>query len=208
MIKTLSNLLKQDKEKYKVPRKVQDVIPIRRMWSDGIFQVGSKFSKSYQFSDINYQVASLEDKKVMFLDYSELLNSLDSGATTKLTINNRRLNRANFEQSILMPLRGDSRDVYRREYNQMLLDKAIGANGIMQEKYITITVGKKNIEDARTYFARVGADLTAHFAALGSKCVELDATERLRILHDKCFLSGHGESSCYAAIRPCDCSCR
>lgn len=37
MIKTLSNLLKQDKEKYKVPRKVQDVIPIRRMWSDGIF---------------------------------------------------------------------------------------------------------------------------------------------------------------------------
>ena len=30
MIKTLSNLLKQDKEKYKVPRKVQDVIPIRR----------------------------------------------------------------------------------------------------------------------------------------------------------------------------------
>ena len=38
MIKTLSNLLKQDKEKYKVPRKVQDVIPIRRMWSDGIFQ--------------------------------------------------------------------------------------------------------------------------------------------------------------------------
>lgn len=143
MIKTLSNLLKQDKEKYKVPRKVQDVIPIRRMWSDGIFQVGSKFSKSYQFSDINYQVASLEDKKVMFLDYSELLNSLDSGATTKITINNRRLNRANFEQSILMPLRGDSRDVYRREYNQMLLDKATGANGIMQEKYITITGGEK-----------------------------------------------------------------
>lgn len=79
----------------------------------------------------------------MFLDYSELLNSLDSGATTKITINNRRLNRANFEQSILMPLRGDSRDVYRREYNQMLLDKATGANGIMQEKYITITVGKR-----------------------------------------------------------------
>lgn len=91
------------------------------------------------------------DYEDMFLDYSELLNSLDSGATTKITINNRRLNRANFEQSILMPLRGDSRDVYRREYNQMLLDKATGANGIMQEKYITITVGKKNIEDARTY---------------------------------------------------------
>lgn len=175
---------KQDKEKHTVPRKVQDVIPIRRMWGEGIFQVGSKYSKSYQFSDINYQVASLEDKKVMFLDYSELLNSLDSGATTKITINNRRLNRANFEQSILMPLRGDSRDVYRKEYNEMLLEKATGANGIIQEKYITITVAKKNIEDARTYFARVGTDLTAHFAALGSRCVALDATVRLRVLHD------------------------
>ena len=30
----------------------------------------------------------------------------------------------------------------------------------------------------------MGADLISHFAALGSKCVELDATERLRILHD------------------------
>ena len=120
----------------------------------------------------------------MFLDYSELLNSLDSGATTKITINNRRLNKANFEQSILMPMRGDSRDVYRQEYNKMLLDKATGANGIMQEKYITISVNKKDIEEARTYFARVGADLISHFAALGSKCTELDAGEKLRVLHD------------------------
>ena len=120
----------------------------------------------------------------MFLSYSELLNSLDSGATTKITINNRRLNKANFEQSILMPMRGDSRDVYRKEYNQMLLDKATGSNGIMQEKYITVSVNKKDIEEARTYFARVGADLISHFAALGSKCTELDATEKLRVLHD------------------------
>lgn len=70
MIKTLSSVLKQDKEKYKIPRKVQDIIPIRRIWNDGIFLVGSQFSRTWKFSDINYQVASLEDKKVMFLDYS------------------------------------------------------------------------------------------------------------------------------------------
>lgn len=34
----------------------------------------------------------------------------------------------------------------------MLLDKATGANGIMQEKYITISVVKKDIEEARAYF--------------------------------------------------------
>lgn len=153
MIKTLKNLLKQDKERYTVPRKVQDVIPVRRIWKDGIFMTGGKFAKTYKFTDINYLVASREDKESMFLTYSELLNSLDSGATTKITINNRRLNKANFEQSILMPLRGDFRDEYRREYNQMLLDKATGANGIVQEKYLTISVVKKDIEEARAYFA-------------------------------------------------------
>ena len=184
MIKTLKNLFKQDKERYTVPRKVQDVIPVRRIWKDGIFMTGGKFAKTYKFTDINYLVASREDKESMFLTYSELLNSLDSGATTKITINNRRLNKANFEQSILMPLRGDFRDEYRREYNQMLLDKATGANGIVQEKYLTISVVKKDIEEARAYFARVGADLISHFSALGSKCTELDAEEKLRVLHD------------------------
>ena len=108
--------MKQDKERYTVPRKVQDVIPVRRIWKDGIFWTGGKFAKTYKFTDINYLVASREDKESMFLTYSELLNSLDSGATTKITINNRRLNKANFEQSILMPLRGDFRDEYRKEY--------------------------------------------------------------------------------------------
>ena len=83
-----------------------------------------------------------------------------------------------------MPMREDGLDKYRREYNQMLMNKATGANGITQEKYVTITIYKRDIEDARAYFTRIGANLTARFAALGSKCVELDATERLRILHD------------------------
>ena len=185
MIKTLRNLLKQDKERFVVPRGVQDVIPIKAIYDDGIFQVGrDKFSKTYKFSDINYAVASREDKEAMFLEYSELLNSLDSGATTKITINNRRLNRANFEKTILLPLKGDALDEFREEYNRMLLDKATGANSIIQEKYITISVCKKNVEEARNYFARVGADLIAHFGRLGSKCVELEPDERLRIFHD------------------------
>ena len=185
MIKTLTNLLKQDKEKFVVPKGVQDCIPITAIYDDGIFRVGKdKYSKSFKFTDINYAVASREDKEAMFLEYSELLNSLDSGATTKLTINNRRLNRLDFEKTILIPETGDDLDVYREEYNKMLLDKATGANAIVQDKYVTISINKKSVEDARTYFARVGADLIAHFSRLGSKCVELETDERLRIVHD------------------------
>lgn len=184
MIKTLQKIMKQDKERFVVPRGVQQAIPIRTIWPDGIFRVGNKFSKSFRFEDINYAVASKEDKEAMFLSYSELLNSFDSGATTKITINNRRLNKADFESSILIPLKNDGLDEYRREYNQMLMDKATGANSIVQDKYVTVSVMKKNIEEARNYFSRIGADLITHFSRLGSKCVELDATDRLRILHD------------------------
>ncbi|NLC74525.1 MAG: DUF87 domain-containing protein [Clostridiales bacterium] len=184
MIKSIKSILSTDKEKYKVPKKVQDVIPIKRIWPDGIFLVGNKFVKSWKFTDINYLVASREDKETMFLAYSELLNSLDSGATTKITINNHRMKKEDFEQSVLMPMKGDGLDEYREEYNQMLLDKAMDANGIMQEKYITVTIAKKNVEEARAYFARVGADLSAHFTALGSKCMEMTANDRLRALHD------------------------
>jgi len=184
MIKTLQKIVKQDKEKFVIPKGVQQVIPIKAIWSDGIFKVGNKFSKSFRFTDINYAVASKEDKEAMFLSYSELLNSLDSGATTKITINNRRLNKMDFESSILIPHKGDGLDDYRGEYNRMLLDKATSANGIVQDKYVTVSVLKKNIEEARNYFSRIGADLITHFSHLGSKCVELDTMDRLRILHD------------------------
>ena len=184
MMKSISNILKTDKERYKVPRKVQDVIPIKRIWPDGIFLVGSKYAKSWKFTDINYLVASREDKESMFLTYSELLNGLDSGACTKITINNHHMKRSDFEDSVLMRYRGDGLDTYRDEYNQVILDKAMDANGILQEKYVTITVGKRNVEEARAYFARMEVDLAAHFAALGAKCVSMDASERLRALHD------------------------
>lgn len=185
MIKTLKQLLKRDKEKFVVPKSVQDVIPVTAVYSDGIFRAGKdSFSKSFKFSDINYAVASREDKEAMFLEYSDLLNSFDSGATTKITINNRQLNRKDFEKRILIPMKGDNLDEYREEYNTMLLDKATGANSTVQDKYITVSVNKKDIDEARKYFARVGADLTSHFSRLGSVCVEMETDERLRVMHD------------------------
>ena len=185
MIKTLQNTLKQDKEQFTVPKSVQDAIPIRRIWPDGVFQFGSKFSKCIRFSDINYAIASKEDKTAMFLNYSELLNALDTGSTTKITINNKRLNRQHFEETILLPPRGDFLDGYRAEYNTMLMDKVTdSSNSVVQERYITVSTHKKNVDEARTFFDRVTNDITSRLSKLDSRSEELDAIERLRILHD------------------------
>ena len=184
MLKTVKTILSQDREHYTIPRRVQDVIPISCIWEDGIFKVGNKFAKSFKFSDINYLVASRDDKSSIILTYCELLNSLDSGATAKITVNKHNMNEFDLELTSLIPLQGDWRDAFREEYNSIILDKPAKEEGTVQERYFTISVAKRNIAGARTYFARVGADLQAHFAALGSKCTELSTAERLRILHD------------------------
>lgn len=185
MLKTLKMISRQEKEKLKVPRSVQDLIPVRTVCSDGIFEVAQgKYSRSYRFDDINYAVASGPDKESMFLKYSEILNSLDSGAVSKITVNNRRMDRREIARDILLPSRNDRLDGYRKEYNRILLEKALSTTSMVQDKYLTISVFKNSIEDARTYFARVGAELQMHFSKLGSRLTELDAEERLKILFD------------------------
>lgn len=184
MIKSLRNIIHQDKEKLKIPASVQDTIPVHTIWKNGIFLVGNnKYSKTYQFTDINYGKASEEDKKAMFLAYSELLNSFDSNATTKITIMTRKLNRCDFENDILIKEAGDNIDRLRKEYNDMLLDIASNSSCMVRDMFITVSVVKKSYEDAKNYFAHVGSEISILLSRLGSRCTELDAVERLRILH-------------------------
>lgn len=193
MIKTLKNIKNQEKGKSTIPKSVQEVIPIKKIYSDGIFLVGkNKYSIMYRFTDINYAVASKEDKETMFLDYSELLNSFDSGATTKITIALRRINKQDFKKDILLKFKEDGLDIYRQEYNQMLLDKSVNANGMVREIYLTISIFKKSYEDAKIYFRRISNDIISHLSKLGSKCCQLNLNDRLKILHDFCRI---GEES-------------
>ena len=185
-MKTLTKLSRQDKVNFTVPHSTRDVIPISRVWDDGIFMFGkNKYSKTFCFEDINYAIASKEDKEAMFLSYSELLNSFDSGATYKITINVKKMDKEEFKKSIYIPLRGDKLDIYRAEYNETMLDEANNANGgFIRQKYITVSVCKNNIDEARSYFSRISAEMTAGFNRLGSRAISLNAKEKLKIFYD------------------------
>lgn len=168
-----------------IPTTVEQAIPIRDVCEDGIFLVGRNlWSKTYRFTDVNYATASKEDKEGMFFAYSEILNTFDAGAMTKITVNNRRLNQTKFRENNMLELQGDSLDKYRNEYNRILAGNANLSNGITQDKYLTVTVEKKTEEEARAYFNRISAEFAALFAKLGSKFEEVTAEEKLRILFD------------------------
>ena len=67
MTRTMRTFLNQNKEPYHIPRRVQDLIPIKRIWDDGLFLTGTRYSKVYQFSDINYYLASEKDQRDILL---------------------------------------------------------------------------------------------------------------------------------------------
>ena len=182
-MKSLKNLLSRDKEPYRIPKRVQDLIPISAVFPNGVFRVGNYYTKTFRFDDINYLVAGKKDKEDMFLAYSALINSLDSGSVTKITINNCRRETGDFEKSVLLPECGDGLGELRSQMNGILRSKSSEANGLKQEKYITISNPAKDLETANAYFTRIEGGLKAHFSGLGSTLNELDLNDRLRILH-------------------------
>ena len=179
------------KPKRKIPKTVQQSIPIDVIYKDGIIQSGRTFSKMWRFSDINYEVASNAEQEEMFLAHSAILNGLPTDAVAKISIFNRQLHNHSIEKMTL-PVTDDTYRKYAKELEELLNDKMAESNNIVHEKYITISAEKKNIKEARTYFARVGSDLAADFAKISSQITELGYKERLRLFYEF-FKSGGSE---------------
>ena len=184
MIKSLVSANKSEREKFTVPRSVQATIPVKCVYPDGIWLVGNRHSKSWRLTDVNYAAASDEERRGIFLAYGGVLNSLPTDAATKITIINRRLNPVDFERSILMEERWDGLDEYRQEANAILKRRAAESNNLVQEKYITLSIPQRKIEETRSYFRRVDGNLTKSLGRLDSTAREVANHDRLRILHD------------------------
>lgn len=184
LIKTLATANRSEKVDFKIPRSVQQSIPIQKIFSDGIFHVGRKLSKTWRFADVNYVAASEDVKLSIFQSYSGVLNSLPTDAAAKITIINRKLNQESFEKTVLMKERGDDLDPYRRESNRIMREKAAESNDLVQEKYITLAIPQRKIEDTRSYFRRVEGNLVKTFGRLDSGARPISCHDRLRIFHD------------------------
>ena len=184
MMRALAAADKSEREQFHIPGSVQKSIPIRRVYTDGMWLVGNKHSKTWRFADVNYAAASEEDRRSIFLSYGGVLNSLPTDATAKITIINRRLNPVDFERTVLMKERGDELDRYRRESNRILLERAEESNNLVQEKYITLSIAQRKPEESRSYFRRVDENLSKSFERLDSGARVVSNHDRLRILHD------------------------
>ena len=171
-------------KRIELPRRSQDIFPIDGIYKNGIFRYKNTFSRTWKFEDINYATLSDEQRKSILKRYSSLINSFTPGATVQLTIHNHRVDRAEFEQKLFIPMAGDGLDYYRQIYNQMFGEKLAAGNGMKSDKYITIAINKKNLEEADSYFSRASGTLHNQFNNLNTQIKELDGVSRVRMLHN------------------------
>ena len=169
---------------YKTPKSVQECIEILKIAPDGIFEVaGNRYSKSYLFSDVNYNTTSETEQVGIFESYCKFLNAMD--VEFKVTINNKNRNMKALREKVLFQKKSDGNDAERDCYNQIMEKKIVeGKQGIEQERYLTVSIIRKNYEEAKAAFASLEAVLQKGFGELGSSLVTLDGVERLRVLHD------------------------
>jgi len=177
-------LKKASEPLYKAPKSIQETIEIMKVAENGIFEVAkNRFSKCYRFQDINYTTTNEIEQIDIFERYCKFLNSLD--VCFKITINNKNKDMEQVRDYVFLQDRNDGFNPFRKAYND-IMEKKIheGRQGIEQERYLTITIERKNFEEAKAQFATIEASVHKAFNELGADIVPLSGNERMKVLHD------------------------
>ena len=177
-------LKKASEPLYRSPKSIQETIEIRKVAENGIFEVArNRFSKCYRFQDINYTTASDAEQMSIFERYCKLLNSLD--VNFKITVNNRNKDMDKVKEQVFIKEREDDLHAIGAVYNEIVERKIQeGRQGIEQERYLTITIERKNFEEAKVQFSTIEASITKAFRELGTEIVPLTGNERIKVLYD------------------------
>lgn len=177
-------LKKASEPLYRTPKSIQETIEIISVAENGIFEVAkNQYSKCYLFQDINYTTTNEEEQIDIFEKYCKFLNSLD--CNFKITINNKNKDMEGLRETVMLAYKKDGYDNFRKTYNDIIEEKIIeGRQGIEQERYLTLTIERKNFEEAKAQFATLEATIHKAFIELGADIVPLSGNERLKVLHD------------------------
>ena len=162
----------------------QQTIPYLVMHPDGVCQLpGGLYTKTVEYEDINYSVASTEDQTAIFGGWSAFLNYFDTSLPFQLSFINRR-SRSRSKYKVNIPPAQDDFDSIRAEFTGMLKNQiAKSNNGIERSKYIPFGLPADGIAEARPRLERVEADVTGNLKRLGVPSVPMDGQARLALLH-------------------------
>ena len=174
---------------YRLPKTVQQLLPISWISKDGICQLEEKpegaevlFDKAYLFLDTNFATMDDLEKDDFLRRYCLMLNSLNVSFKILMINNNQDMEQVR-------------RDVFIREkdgqfsemvqsFNKYISDRVLeGHSGLTQVRIFVLSVRKKDVVAARDYFRSIEANLTVNFSKMESALIPMDGTDRLRYLY-------------------------
>lgn len=171
--------------KRRAPEKAADCLQYENMYEGGVCEVEpGLFSMTMAFTDVNFQLARQEDQNSLFAQYSEFLNYFDPDIHLQISLVTRRVDEAEFRRDTFLPMRGDVRDQYSEEMNRVISEKALqGQNGLIREKYITISIHEDTYHKAQIRLFKRAEDIQNMFKRMGSSMRVITGIERLNLLY-------------------------
>ena len=126
---------KTAKSKNRAALSAQQTIPYVAMHPDGVCKLpGGLYTKTVEYEDINYSVASTEDQTAIFGGWSSFLNYFDSSLPFQLSFINRR-SHSRSRYKVNIPQADDDFNSVREEFTGMLKNQiARSNNGIERSK--------------------------------------------------------------------------
>ena len=169
---------------HKVPRSVQQSIPIDRIYEDGTWRCGNVYSQMWSMPDINFTMSD-EDNKAKILNLlGKVYMGVPSDCWLKICIVSQRMDEKSFRENVLLHRNLDGLDKWRVERNRRIRQCVQDAGNVVQHKYLILSTNKQNVTDARSRLRQVQGNLLAELSNLGCTIKPMTNNERLEVLHN------------------------
>lgn len=170
-----------------IPQTLQDSIPyICVAEENGIFEIKpGEYSKSYYFPEINFRTLNNDNQLKIGQAYSTFISAFPQDTTIEITIYNKNIDIMKFQDDIMLKMKNDGLDLYRDEYNNMLLDKLSGAkNNLETVKLLTVGIKASSMQEAFDKFVQIDGIVTENMALVTKRdSRSLTTIERLDLLN-------------------------
>lgn len=118
----------------KVPRSVQQSIPIDRIYEDGTWRCGNVYSQMWSMPDINFTMSG-EDNNAKILNLlGKVYMGVPSDCWLKICIVSQRMDEKSFRENVLLHRNLDGLDKWRVERNRRIRQCVQDAGNVVQHK--------------------------------------------------------------------------
>lgn len=182
-----SKKIKKKQKIQHIPQTLQDSIPYVRVFEEnGIFEIKpGEYSKSYYFPEINFRTLNNDNQIKIAQAYSTFISAFPQDTTVEVTIYNKNVDIMKFQDDIMLKMKNDGLDIYRDEYNNMLLDKLSGAkNNLETVKLLTVGIKANDAQEAFDKFSQIDGIVSENMALVTKReSRALTTIERLDLLN-------------------------